>query len=137
MNFVKLFINGIPSFIFFLTKYNLVISDANPCVYHSNECIELSLGFLLMMELHVPLMNPSSWTCCAIYVDILRQKHIELQYNFILEQYAAKEVDLVYIAYADQSTDTLIKALIIGKTQHFHKLMGLVSQSYVRFNVEI
>ncbi len=70
-NFVKLFINGISSFIFFLTKYNLVISDANPCVYHNNECIELSLGFLSMMKLHVPLMNPSSWTC-AIYVDILR-----------------------------------------------------------------
>jgi hypothetical protein len=66
-----------------------------------------------------------------------KTKHIELQYHFILEQYAAKEADLVYIAYVDQSTDMLLKALIIDKTQHFHKLMGLVSQSYVRFNVEI
>ncbi|CAM6064865.1 unnamed protein product [Sphagnum tenellum] len=71
-NFVTLVLNGILSLIFFLTKYNLVISDANPCVYHNNECIELSLRFLSMMELHVPLMNPSSWTCCAISVDILR-----------------------------------------------------------------
>ncbi|CAK9257348.1 unnamed protein product [Sphagnum jensenii] len=71
-NFVTLVLNGISRLIFFLTKYNLVISDANPCVYRNNECIELSLGFLSMMELHVPLMNPSSWTCCAIYVDILR-----------------------------------------------------------------
>lgn len=66
-----------------------------------------------------------------------KTKHIELQYHFILMQYVAKEVDLVYIAYVDQLTDMLIKALIIDKTQHFHKLMGLVSQSYMRFNVEI
>jgi hypothetical protein len=70
-------------------------------------------------------------------LNFTTRQHIELQYHFILKQYAAKEADLVYIAYVDQSTDMLIKALIIGKTQHFHKLMGLVSQSYVRFNVEI
>jgi hypothetical protein len=66
-----------------------------------------------------------------------KTKHIELQYHFILKQNAAKEVDLVNIAYVDQSIDMLIKALIIDKTQHFHKLMGLVFQSFVRFNVEI
>ncbi len=66
-----------------------------------------------------------------------KTKHIELQYHFILKQYVAKEVDLVYIAYVDQSSDMLIKELIIDKTQHFHKLMGLVFQSYVRFKVEI
>lgn len=56
----------------FMTKNNLVTSDANLCVYHINVRIEPIIEILWMMELFVLLMNPNLWICCTIYINILR-----------------------------------------------------------------
>jgi hypothetical protein len=63
-----------------------------------------------------------------------RTNHIKLQYHFIREQYAANEIDLIYIASVDQLANMLMKSLIVDKIRHFHKLMGVVSQSSIPFN---
>jgi hypothetical protein len=63
-----------------------------------------------------------------------RTNHIKLQYHFIYEQFAANEIDLIYIASVDQLVNMLMKSLIVDKTQHFCKLMGVVSQSSIPFN---
>jgi hypothetical protein len=60
-----------------------------------------------------------------------------LNYNTIssINDMCAKAIDLIYVASTNQLVDLLTKLLIVDETQHFHKFMGLASQSCVPLNV--
>jgi len=64
-----------------------------------------------------------------------KTKHVELQYHFIHKRYIAKAIDLIYVASTNQLVNLLTKFLIVDESKHFHKFMGLASQSCVPLNV--
>ena len=54
-----------------------------------------------------------------------RTKHIEIRYHFIREFYEANEVDIVYVATAEQIADSLTKNVPLTILTKFTKAIGM------------
>ncbi|CAL5401450.1 unnamed protein product [Camellia sinensis] len=93
---------------------------------------ELSWLGMLLRDLHIPFVPPTLW-CDNLSAIALssnpvfhaRSKHIEVDYHFVRERVASKQLLIKHLATADQLADILTKPLPVSRF-HFlqHKLLA-------------
>lgn len=102
----------------------------------ANATAEIMWVRKLLEELKVPHPSAACLWCDNIGAKYMsanpvfhaRTKHIEIDYHFVREQVASKQLDIRFISSADQIADGFTKALPVRQLVLFRSNLNLVGQ---------
>jgi histone deacetylase 1/2 len=105
----------------------------------ANATAEIIWVQALLRELGVPLRAPPCLWCDNLGATYLsanpvfhaRTKHIEIDFHFVRERVASKEIMIKFISSKDQLTDGFTKALPVKTFNEFKRNLNLSSSSVV------
>jgi hypothetical protein len=101
-------------------------------------CTELVWLQQLLHELHVPVVSQPILWCDNLGATFLasnpvfhaRTKHIEIDYHFVREKVATKQLDVRFISSTDQLADLFTKVVSLSRLNYLrHKLTLLAPGS--------
>jgi hypothetical protein len=103
----------------------------------ANATAELIWVEALLSELGVPLnKRPTLWcdNLGATYLSAnpvfhARTKHIEIDFHFVRERVARKQLDIRFISSKDQVADGFTKALPVKNLQEFRRNLNLLRRA--------